>query len=223
MDQVIDARVRENDRLDRIVAALQSGVIFIDSQGRVTWMDDRARRLVNGGLHDLDLPVRRSGEFSLDCFMSPVEMTVNGERRVFCAIQEGDEPRESERDLFAAIQTVLADTSWFARTVIDKMKALRHGNGAGEDLEGIDMLSDREREVLGLICEGVSDAEMSNMLRLSPNTVRNHIASLYRKIGVNRRGAAIIWARERGITGLGRVAPKRQRARAALDNGGSRK
>jgi hypothetical protein len=31
--------------------------------------------------------------------------------------------------------------------------------------------------------------------------VRNHIASLYRKIGVNRRSGAILWVRERGITG----------------------
>jgi hypothetical protein len=30
--------------------------------------------------------------------------------------------------------------------------------------------------------------------------VRNHVASLYRKIGVNRRSAAIIWARERALT-----------------------
>jgi DNA-binding NarL/FixJ family response regulator len=37
---------------------------------------------------------------------------------------------------------------------------------------------------------------MGTMLSLSQNTVRNHIASLYRKIGVNRRSAAIIWARE---------------------------
>jgi hypothetical protein len=41
---------------------------------------------------------------------------------------------------------------------------------------------------------------MSKMLKLSQNTVRNHVASLYRKIGVNRRSAAIIWARERAIT-----------------------
>jgi hypothetical protein len=40
---------------------------------------------------------------------------------------------------------------------------------------------------------------MSDLLRLSPNTVRNHIASLYRKIGVNRRSAAILWAQEHGI------------------------
>ncbi len=43
---------------------------------------------------------------------------------------------------------------------------------------------------------------------LSQNTVRNHIASLYRKIGVNRRGAAIIWARERGVTGCNALPEK---------------
>jgi DNA-binding CsgD family transcriptional regulator len=69
------------------------------------------------------------------------------------------------------------------------------GNGSAQ----LGSLSDREREVLGLICEGRSDVEMADALGLSENTVRNHIASLYRKIGVNRRTAAVIWARERGI------------------------
>ena len=34
---------------------------------------------------------------------------------------------------------------------------------------------------------------------MSRNTVRNHVASLYRKLGVNRRSALIVWARERGF------------------------
>ena len=216
MDQVIDARAHENDRLDRIVSALRSGVILVDSQGRVTWMDEKTRRRINGGLHSLALPLHRSGRAALDCFATPVEVTINGERTVLCAIQETAEPRESERDLIAAIQAVMADTSWFTRTVVEKIKALRRGNHSEETSAagGVDTLSDREREVLGLICEGISDAQMSTMLRLSPNTVRNHIASLYRKIGVNRRSAAIIWARERGITGLDAVAPRKKRSSA---------
>jgi hypothetical protein len=31
--------------------------------------------------------------------------------------------------------------------------------------------------------------------------VRNHVASVYRKLGVNRRSAVVIWARERGVDG----------------------
>jgi DNA-binding CsgD family transcriptional regulator len=42
---------------------------------------------------------------------------------------------------------------------------------------------------------------MGSRLKLSPNTIRNHVSSLYLKIGVKRRSAAVIWGRERGITG----------------------
>jgi DNA-binding CsgD family transcriptional regulator len=219
MGQVMDACARENDRLDRIVAALRGGVILVDSEGQVTWVDDKTRRRVNGGLRSLVLPIRRSGDSALDCFMSPVEVTINGERTVLCVIQQSVESKDSERDLIAAIQAVMADTSWFTRTIIEKLKSLRQGNRSGDASSGINALSDREREVLGLICDGVSDAEMSEMLRLSPNTVRNHIASLYRKIGVNRRSAAIIWARERGITGLDLIAFKKPRAPGSRGNG----
>jgi DNA-binding CsgD family transcriptional regulator len=216
MDQVMDARARENDQLDRIVSAMRSGVILVDSQGHVKWLDEKTRRRVNGALQSLMLPVRRSDNPTLDCFMTPVEVTVNGEKTILCAIQETAEPKESERDLIAAIQAVMTDTSWFTRTLIEKVRALRQSRFFGEPnpAKDVDVLSDREREVLGLICEGVSDADMSRTLQLSPNTVRNHIASLYRKIGVNRRSSAIIWARERGITGLNAVPPPRRRAHA---------
>jgi DNA-binding CsgD family transcriptional regulator len=216
MDQVMDARARENDQLDRIVSAMRSGVILVDSQGHVKWLDEKTRRRVNGALQSLMLPVRRSDNPTLDCFMTPVEVTVNGEKTILCAIQETAEPKESERDLIAAIQAVMTDTSWFTRTLIEKVRALRQSRFFGEPnpAKDVDVLSDREREVLGLICEGVSDADMSRTLQLSPNTVRNHIASLYRKIWVNRRSSAIIWARERGITGLNAVPPPRRRAHA---------
>lgn len=221
MDQVIDTRARRNDRMERIVAALRGGLILVDAQGGVAWIDDKTRRRMNGGLQGLALPKRRTSGSVLDCSMWPVEVTIHGQRTVVCAIQESVEPKDWERDLVATIQTVMADTSWFTRTVIEKVKSLRYGNRSGEEpSDGVDTLSGREREVLGLICEGVNDIEMSRMLRLSPNTVRNHIASLYRKIGVNRRGAAIIWARERGITGPDLVARKRRRARS--DDGTSR-
>ena len=58
---------------------------------------------------------------------------------------------------------------------------------------------ERAREILGLICQGAGDAAMARALNLSPHTVRNHVASLYRKLGVNRRSAVVIWARERGF------------------------
>ncbi|WP_239024963.1 response regulator transcription factor [Sphingomonas corticis] len=92
----------------------------------------------------------------------------------------------------------MKDASWFSRTVMDKLATLRNPHAATA-IETAD-LTPREREVLGLICEGLDDKAIAKRLSLSGNTVRNHVAGIYGKIGVNRRAAAIAWARERGLS-----------------------
>jgi DNA-binding CsgD family transcriptional regulator len=137
----------------------------------------------------------------ISCNLSAHEVMINGNPATVCLIREQEaQQNEHGYDAIAAIEAAMADTSWFTRTIIEKLKALRHAKRQMPRISDLEALTDREREVLGLICEGRSDAEMGTMLKLSQNTVRNHIASLYRKIDVNRRSAAIIWARERGIT-----------------------
>ena len=59
-------------------------------------------------------------------------------------------------------------------------------------------LTARERDVLGLICEGLADKDIAARLKLAPNTVRNHVATVYSKLNVHSRSEAIVWARERG-------------------------
>jgi hypothetical protein len=49
-------------------------------------------------------------------------LTINGEPSVVCVIQE---TKEANRDLLAAFEAVLADTSSFTRNVIDKLRGLR--------------------------------------------------------------------------------------------------
>ena len=60
-------------------------------------------------------------------------------------------------------------------------------------------LTSRERQVLRLICRGATDSSIAYTLGLSPHTIRNHVASLYRKLRVKRRSDAVIWAYQRGI------------------------
>jgi DNA-binding CsgD family transcriptional regulator len=52
-------------------------------------------------------------------------------------------------------------------------------------------LSDREAEVTGLLVEGLSAADVSARLSISPHTARHHIASIYDKLGVSTRAAAV--------------------------------
>lgn len=202
MDQPVDQQAGDKHSLERIVSAFQNGLVLVDETGAVIWMDQTTRRRVNGELQDLPLPLSKADREVIDCFISPVELTVNGERLTVGVIQAAKV--QSGADLIALLEGVVADsTSWFTRTIVEKLKAVSQPKPEGDPPNGtvqLDMLSAREREVLGLICEGHSDVQMASLLGLSENTVRNHIAALYRKIGVNRRTAAVIWARERGIT-----------------------
>lgn len=197
MDQVVSDDARDNERREQIASALNGGLILVDADGQIVWMDEKTRRRVNGELQNLVLPLQKSDSTAIDCFVEVVDLTINGQSSVVCVLQEA---KEANRDLLAAFEAVLTDTSSFTSNVINKLRGLRQSAQTAAQSRDLDFLSEREREVLALICRGKSDVEMSEHLKLSENTIRNHVASLYRKIGVNRRSAAIIWARERGIT-----------------------
>jgi PAS domain S-box-containing protein len=154
-----------------------------------------------GSVRNADLQLRAKDDTLFECLVSADTVTINDEQCVLFVMQDVTERKRSRDELIAAIETVMADTSWFSRTVVEKLAALRQSSRPRVMGGSLKDLTEREREILDLICQGQSDKEMSSTLKLSPNTVRNHVSSLYRKIGVNRRAAAIIWARERGVTG----------------------
>ena len=60
-------------------------------------------------------------------------------------------------------------------------------------------LSPREREVLLLTADGHSSVEIAEQLHLSPTTVKSHLQSLYQKLGVSDRAAAVAAAMRQGL------------------------
>ncbi|MFI6483632.1 response regulator [Nonomuraea sp. NPDC050663] len=60
-------------------------------------------------------------------------------------------------------------------------------------------LSEREREVLVAIGRGLSNVEIARALALSPSTVKNHITSVFAKVGARDRAQAVIVAYEAGL------------------------
>lgn len=85
------------------------------------------------------------------------------------------------------------------RTVVSpdpgRVSAVLSGDWPGRE-EG---LSAREAEVLALITQGLSNLEVAERTSLSINSIKSHIRSCYRKIGVTSRSQAVIWGVRHGF------------------------
>ena len=60
-------------------------------------------------------------------------------------------------------------------------------------------LTRRELQVLELIAQGVDNVTIGQRLGISEKTVRNHVSTVFSKLGVNSRAQAIVWARDAGF------------------------
>lgn len=150
-------------------------------------------------VRNFEIPLRTSENAVIDCLLSAEQVVIQDEACILCVVQDITEHKRSEMDLIAAIEAVMKDTSWFSRTVMEKLAQIRHPDAGNKTKGELSDLTPREKEVLILICKGHSDADIANVLKLSRNTVRNHVSTLYGKMGVNRRSAAVVWGRERGV------------------------
>jgi DNA-binding NarL/FixJ family response regulator len=90
--------------------------------------------------------------------------------------------------------------------------ALSRLSPAGDALGAFPGLSDREREVLGLLATGLSNQEIAGRLYLSDKTVRNVVSTIFGKLEVSSRAEAVARARDAGLggaaPGLGRRSPE---------------
>ncbi|MGA8845986.1 MAG: response regulator transcription factor [Nocardioides sp.] len=60
-------------------------------------------------------------------------------------------------------------------------------------------LTPRETEVVHLIASGLTNEQIADLLFLSINSIKSHIRSAYRKMGVSRRSQAVTWAFVNGL------------------------
>jgi two-component system, NarL family, response regulator LiaR len=76
--------------------------------------------------------------------------------------------------------------------------ALMHSQASGGKAVGTD-LTEREREVLALMAEGLSNAQIASRLYVSDSTVKFHVSSVLRKLDASSRTEAVAFAIQNGL------------------------
>jgi len=98
-------------------------------------------------------------------------------------------------DLVSAVRTVAAGQSLLDPSATTRLMArLRGGQQQEEEPDPLPGLTDREREILALIGEGLTNRQIGQRLFLAEKTVKNHISRLLAKLGVERRIQAAVIA-----------------------------
>ncbi len=91
-------------------------------------------------------------------------------------------------ELFRGIRAAAAGESPLAPAAAAALIQERRGGATDE-------LTDRERDVLGLLAEGLPNKLIARRLEISEKTVKAHLTSIYRRIGVDSRTEAVLWAK----------------------------
>jgi DNA-binding NarL/FixJ family response regulator len=81
-------------------------------------------------------------------------------------------------------------------------------NGKLAGTPGLDTLTDRENDILGLLAMGFSNSQISAELVLSESTVKSHVQHILNKLGLPNRVHAVIFAYELGLIQIGQNAPQ---------------
>ena len=100
---------------------------------------------------------------------------------------------EATDTVMRAIHAVVQGDTWFSRHIVKKLAQIRNVK------DGDVVLTDREKEMLDMVAQGLDNTHIGAKLSLADQTVRNYLSRIYTKLGVNSRAEAIVWARERGM------------------------
>ena len=155
-------------------------------------------------LLDLEMP----GTHGLDVLGQLSDRASCGTRVIVLSVHDDDElvanavragaqgyvlKSATRTDLVSAIRHVAEGGQRFDEVVVRALLSERRREESGA------LLTDREREVLGLVAAGCSNKEIARRLYLSISTVKTHLDDVYRKLGASDRAHAVAVALRLGI------------------------
>jgi DNA-binding NarL/FixJ family response regulator len=108
-------------------------------------------------------------------------------------------------DLLSAIRVVARGDAVVAPSVTRRLLERYVGTRSAQvtPVTDVEVLTEREREVLGLIAAGLSNTEIAGRLYLAEGTVKTHVSRVLTKLGLRDRVQAVVYAYECGLVRAG--------------------
>ena len=104
------------------------------------------------------------------------------------------------RDLLQAIETVAAGEALLAPSITRRLIAeFAARRDPAQPATALAELTERELEIMRLVAEGLSNAEIAGRLVISPLTAKTHVSNVLRKLGCRDRAALVALAYESGL------------------------
>lgn len=201
----------------RMLLESQSGITVVaETDNCASALETTSREQPDIVLLDLDL----GGQNALDCLPALLEAAEQVRVIILTGIRDAEIHQEAVRlgamglvlkeqateTLLNAIECVQAGEVWLDRTLVARVLGRMARPSPPRDPEAarIATLTEREREVITLIGEGLRNKQIAERLFISETTVRHHLTSIFDKLGVADRLELVIYAYRHG---LARLAP----------------
>jgi len=113
----------------------------------------------------------------------------------------------SAEELIAATRAVAGGGAWLDPDVTGRVLGRVRGarpSAPGAGTGRVPALTAREHDVLRLMATGATNVEIARALYVSEATVKTHVGSIFSKLAVRDRAAAIVYAYDHGVVGTGR-------------------
>jgi len=93
-------------------------------------------------------------------------------------------------EIIKGIRAIYSGNTWLDNTVIHTLIDQKE---QAKPIQDISLLSVRELEVLQLMGDGMNNEDIAQILSISESTIKNHVTSIYGKLGFSHRAEAVAW------------------------------
>lgn len=103
---------------------------------------------------------------------------------------------EEPKQIVDALHEVMNEKIWLSKPIVETIAFLYRGNIKRSEGKS---LTKREQEVLRWLSTGITNKAIAVTLQISESTIEFHLRNIYRKMKVDGRVGAVVWAKEHGL------------------------